>query len=45
MKLLMVMRSGPSPSRSSSLLDRHHAAGHGGYRNGRRAVVPTETFF
>lgn len=33
MKLLMLVYSGPSPLRISSLLDRHHAGGYTEFRN------------
>jgi hypothetical protein len=33
MKMLMVVDSGSSPSRISSLLDRHHAGGYTEFRN------------
>lgn len=33
MKMLMVVYSGPSPQRISSLLDRHHAGGYTEFRN------------
>ena len=33
MKMLMLVYSGPNPSRVSSLLDRHQAAGYTEFRN------------
>jgi hypothetical protein len=37
MKMLMVVYSGPSPSRISSLLDRHEAGGYTEFRNAHGA--------
>ena len=33
MKMLMLVYSGPTPQRISSLLDRHHAGGYTEFRN------------
>lgn len=33
MKMLMLLYSGPSPQRITSLLDRHHAGGYTEFRN------------
>ena len=37
MKMLMVVYSGSSPKRISSLLDRHHAGGYTEFQNGHGA--------
>lgn len=37
MKMLMVVYSGSSPSRITSLLDRHHAGGYTEFRNAHGA--------
>lgn len=37
MKMLMLVYSGSSPHRISSLLDRHHAGGYTEFRNARGA--------
>ena len=37
MKMLMLVYSGPTPQRISSLLDRHHAGGYTEFRNAHGA--------